>query len=154
MLLQQLQGYGLPADPTAAASPVALAVLQQTLIHMASEVERLEAEADAQRRAQEEEAWAAEEAARAREKAEAEARARAEVDARLAAERAAQAAKARAEAARKEKLRRELAALADVRPYGGAALPGGVNVNTIVQQLDKWCGLKDDAVLLPPARMK
>ncbi|EFJ42021.1 hypothetical protein VOLCADRAFT_97964 [Volvox carteri f. nagariensis] len=36
-----------------------------------------------------------------------------------------------------------------VRPYEGAKRASGVNVNTIIQQLDRWCGLCDHALLQP-----
>ncbi|GLC45382.1 hypothetical protein PLESTM_001728300 [Pleodorina starrii] len=39
----------------------------------------------------------------------------------------------------------------EVRQYEGAARGSGVNVNTIIQQLDRWCGLCDDALLRPPS---
>ncbi|GLI71381.1 hypothetical protein VaNZ11_016574, partial [Volvox africanus] len=42
----------------------------------------------------------------------------------------------------------------DVQQYDGTARGQGVNVNTIIQQLDRWCGLCDTALLQPPSQQQ
>ena len=47
-------------------------------------------------------------------------------------------------------LDQEVGKYAGTVPYAGAARGSGVNVNRIVLQLDHWCNLCDDVLLLPP----
>ncbi|KAG2443639.1 hypothetical protein HXX76_001989 [Chlamydomonas incerta] len=58
-------------------------------------------------------------------------------------------AKRRVEEDAAEALRRRIASLSSVKAYAGSARGGGINVNTIISQLDRWCSLCDDALLQP-----